>query len=103
MIVPAYTFEATAGPVLQLGGVPVFVDVLSDTYCIDPAAVEMALSPRTRFIIPVHLALNMADMDANCGRASETDHYGKRIIGFNYRMTKFQAAILMAQLERLSE
>src|SRR5262245_21577676 len=39
----------------------------------------------------------------NCGRASQTDRYGHRIIGFNYRMTEFQAAILLVQLERLSE
>lgn len=172
VILPAYTFEATAVPVLRLGAIPVFVDVLPDTYCIDPGAVEEAITSRTRAIIPVHLAMNMADMDAisdiaarhhlkviedcahahgakwrnrgagslgdvgsfsmqttklmtageggvvttndeeifeicqsyaNCGRASETDRYGHRILGFNYRMTEFQAAILLAQLERLPE
>jgi len=45
VIVPAYTFEASAAPVLRLGGVPVFVDVLPDTYCIDPA--EAAPKPLT--------------------------------------------------------
>ena len=39
----------------------------------------------------------------NCGRASQTDRLGHRILGFNYRMTEFQAAILLAQLDRLSE
>ena len=39
----------------------------------------------------------------NCGRASQTDRFGHRILGFNYRMTEFQAAILLAQLERLPE
>jgi len=172
VIVPAFTFEATASPVLQVGAIPVFVDVLPESYCLDPAAVESAIGPRTRAVIPVHLAMNMADMDAvmqvaarhglkviedcahahgakwrgkgagsigeagsfsmqttklmtageggaiitnnqevfelcqsyvNCGRASETDKFGHRILGFNYRITEFQAAILVAQLERLPE
>ena len=172
VIVPAYTFEATAVPVLRLGAIPVFVDVLPTTYCVDPEAVEAAITPRTRAMIPVHLAMNMADMDSlgeiaaksglkivedcahahgarwrgrgagslgdagsfsmqtsklmssgeggvvttgddqvfelcqsyvNCGRASQTDRFGGRIVGFNYRMTEFQAAILLSQLERLPE
>lgn len=170
VIVPAYTFEATAAPVLRLGAIPVFVDVLSDTYCIDPDAAAAAITSRTKAIIPVHLAMNMADMDGitelasrhglkivedcahahgakwrdkgagsigdagsfsmqtsklmtageggivttnddevfelcqsyvNCGRASQTDRFEHRILGFNYRMTEFQAAILLVQLERL--
>ena len=64
VIAPAYTFEASAAPVLRLGGVPVFVDVSPDTYCIDPAAAAAAITPRTRAILPVHLAMCMADMDA---------------------------------------
>jgi dTDP-4-amino-4,6-dideoxygalactose transaminase len=172
VIVPAYTFEATAAPVLRLGAIPVFVDVLPDTYCIDAAAAAAAVTSRTRAIIPVHLAMSMADMDAitelaarhglkiiedcahahgakwrdrgagsigdagsfsmqttklmtageggvvttrddevfelcqsyvNCGRASQTDRFRHRMLGFNYRMTEFQAAILLAQLERLPE
>jgi dTDP-4-amino-4,6-dideoxygalactose transaminase len=39
----------------------------------------------------------------NCGRASQSDRFGHRLLGFNYRMTEFQAAILLAQLERLPE
>ncbi len=172
VIVPAYTFEATAAPVLKLGAIPVFADVLPDTYCLDPVAAAEAITPRTRAIIPVHLALNMADMDAltalaaqhglkiiedcahahgarwrdqgagslgdvgsfsmqtsklmtageggmvttnddeifelcqsyvNCGRASQTDRFEHRILGFNYRLTEFQAGVLLAQLERLPE
>jgi dTDP-4-amino-4,6-dideoxygalactose transaminase len=170
VIVPAYTFEASAAPVLRLGAVPVFVDVLPDTYCIDPAAAEAAVTPRTRALLPVHLAMCMADMDAlgalagrhglrvvedcahahgakwkgrgagslgdagafslqtsklltageggvvttnddeiaeraesyaNCGRASRTDRFGHRLLGFNYRLTEFQAAVLLGQLEKL--
>jgi dTDP-4-amino-4,6-dideoxygalactose transaminase len=170
VILPAYTFEASAAPVLRLGGVPVFVDVLPDTYCIDPAAAEAAVTPRTRAILPVHLAMCMADMDAmavlaakhglrvvedcahahgakwtgrgagslghagafslqssklltageggvvttnddetaeraesyaNCGRASRADRFGHRLLGYNYRLTEFQAAVLVGQLEKL--
>jgi dTDP-4-amino-4,6-dideoxygalactose transaminase len=170
VILPAYTFEASAAPVLRLGAVPVFVDVLPETYCIDPAAAADAITPRTRALLPVHLAMCMADMDAlcglaakqglrvvedcahahgakwkgkgagslghagafslqtsklltageggvvttndaeiaeraesytNCGRASRTDRFGHRLLGYNYRLTEFQAAILLGQLEKL--
>jgi dTDP-4-amino-4,6-dideoxygalactose transaminase len=170
VILPAYTFEASAAPVLRLGAIPVFVDVLPETYCVDPAAAEAAITPRTRALLPVHLAMCMADMDAlvalagkhglrviedcahahgakwsgrgagslgsagafslqtsklltageggvvttgddeiaeraesytNCGRASRTDRFGHRPLGFNYRLTEFQAAVLLGQLEKL--
>jgi dTDP-4-amino-4,6-dideoxygalactose transaminase len=64
VILPAYTFEASASPVLRLEAVPVFADVLPTTWCLDPAAVEAAITPRTKAILPVHLAMCMADMDA---------------------------------------
>lgn len=170
VIVPAYTWEGTVGPILLLNAVPVFVDVDADTYCLDAKLIEKALTPKTRAILPVHLAMRFADMDeitriarnhnlvviedcahahggrwrdkgagatgdlgsfsfqssklmtsgeggavitsnlefheraqtfTNCGRASETDQFSHRFIGFNYRITELQAAILDAQLERL--
>jgi dTDP-4-amino-4,6-dideoxygalactose transaminase len=170
VIVPAYTFEASAAPVLRLGGIPVFVDVLPDTYCLDPVAAEAAVTPRTRAILPVHLAMCMADMDgvaalasrhglrvvedcahahgakwqgkgagslghagafslqtsklltageggvvttsddevaeraesyANCGRASRSDRFGHRLLGYNCRLSELQAAVLVGQLEKL--
>jgi len=170
VILPAYTFEASAAPVLRLEAVPVFVDVLPETWCLDPAATEAAITSRTRAILPVHLAMCMADMDAfvaiaekhglaviedcahahgakwkqqgagslgqagafslqtsklltageggvvttnddetaeraesyiNCGRASRSDLFGHRLLGFNYRLTEFQAAVLLGQLEKL--
>jgi 3-amino-5-hydroxybenzoate synthase len=64
VLVPAYTFISTALAVLAVGAVPVFVDVLPDTYCLDPQAVADALTPRTRAIVPVHMAGHVADMDA---------------------------------------
>lgn len=172
VIVPAYTWDGTATAILDAGCVPVFADVDPDSYCLSAEAVRNALTPKTRAIVPVHLAMRFADMDAlrsiaqdrglvivedcahahggawrgqgsgsmgdlgtfsfqssktmtageggviitsnleyfelvqtivNCGRASETDQFGKRLSGGNYRMTEFQAAILVGQLEMLEE
>ncbi len=64
VIVPPFTFMATATAVLEVNAAPIFVDIEPDTYCIDPAAIERAITPRTRAIIPVHLAGQPADMDA---------------------------------------
>ena len=170
VIVPAYTWDSTAGAVLFAGGIPVFVDVDPERYCLDPSQLDAALSPRTRAILPVHLGMNMADMDAildfakrhslaviedcahaqgaqwrgrgagslgdagtfsfqssklmsageggavltgnaemyerlsvlvNCGRSAENAVQHFRAVGHNYRMTEFQAAVLLAQLTRL--
>ncbi len=170
VIVPAYTWDGTAGAVLLVGAVPVFADVDPDTYCLDVEAVRAAITPRTRAVIPVHLAMRFADMDplidlaqerdlvviedcahahggqykgrgagsmgdagcfsfqssktmtsgeggavitnrldlfellqtlTNCGRASVTDQFKRRMVGANYRITEFQAALLLGQLEQL--
>ena len=63
VIVPAYTFQATASAPMMAGAIPVLVDIDPDTFCIDPAAIVPAITPRTRAIIPVHVASQMADMD----------------------------------------
>lgn len=172
VLVPAYTWEGTVGPVLLVNAVPVFVDVDPDTYCMDAKLIERAITPKTKTILPVHLGMRFADMDEilriaakhkikviedcahahggmwkgkgagsmgdlgcfsfqssklitsgeggavitnnleymelvqsyiNAGRASVTDKFHHRIIGFNYRMGEFQAAVLCAQLESLPE
>src|SRR5215469_5922394 len=64
VIVPAYTWDGTAAAVLFAGGVPVFVDIDPDTYCLDVESAHRAINPRTRAIIPVHLAMRFVDMDA---------------------------------------
>ncbi len=172
VIVPAYTWEGTAAAALFAGAVPVFADVDPNTYCIDPARIEEAITPRTRAIVPVHLGFRFADMDrimeiaarhslfvledcahahggmwrdrgagsighagsfsfqtsklmtageggivitsdrdladqvirlTNCGRPARREARNRPALGHNYRMTEFQAAVLLAQLDRLEE
>jgi len=172
VIVPAYTWEGTVGPVLLLNAVPVFVDVDPETYCLDAKLIERVITAKTRAILQVHLGMRFADMDAilriaakhklkviedcahahggmwngkgagsmgdlgafsfqssklitsgeggvvitnnleymervqsyiNAGRASLTDQFHHRIVGFNYRLGEFQAAVLGPQLERLPQ
>jgi len=172
VIIPAYTWAGTAAAVLFAQCIPVFVDSDPANYCMNPKAVEAAITSRTAAVIPVHVGMEMADMDdilaiarrnqllviedcahahgaqwkgrgagslgdfgsfsmqtsklltageggmiitsneeyeercqslINCGRPSLTDKYKYRMIGHNYRMTEFQAALLLAQLDRLPE
>jgi|SRR5208283_1444181 len=64
VIVPDFTFVATASAVLYAGALPVMVDVSPETYCIDPQLAEVAVTPRTKAIIAVHMGGNPADLDA---------------------------------------
>src|SRR5512146_598308 len=64
VIVPAYTFQATASAPMAAGAIPVIVDIDPDTYCLDPQAAARAITPKTKAILPVHLGHQMADMDA---------------------------------------
>ncbi|MEN6520101.1 MAG: DegT/DnrJ/EryC1/StrS family aminotransferase [Armatimonadota bacterium] len=63
VIVPPYTFLATASAVVETNAVPVFVDIEPDTYCMDPGKFEEAITERTKAVIVVHLAGLAADMD----------------------------------------
>ena len=63
VLVPAVTFVATANVVLYNGLKPVFVDVERDYYCIDPSEIERHITPKTRAIMPVHIACLPCDMD----------------------------------------
>ncbi len=171
VITSAYTFVGTASAIVAAGATPVFVDVLPDSYCLDPRQVEAAIGPRTEAILPVHLACSMADMDllpataaqhglllvedcahahgaewrgqgagsigelgsfsmqstklltageggaftcrdslleqrlqslVNCGRKEPGyDDFPEQMMGWNARMTEWQAAVLRCQLERL--
>jgi len=64
VILADINWVASAAPITYLGAKPVFVDVLPDTWCIDPGKAEAAITLRTKAIIAVHLYGNLCDMDA---------------------------------------
>ncbi|WP_406053525.1 DegT/DnrJ/EryC1/StrS family aminotransferase [Kribbella sp. NBC_00889] len=168
VIVPAYTFVASATAVVLAGARPVLADVTPETLHLDPAAVGRLISPRTKAIMPVHLAGAPADVDAlteygvpivedaaqahgatwrdrpvgtlgdaacfsfqsskamtagegglivtddeavyrkvwalhNVGRSLEGGWYEHPDVGWNLRMTEFQAAVLLPQLGVLDD
>ena len=172
VIVPAYTFVATASACLMAGAVPIFVDIEPDTYNIDATRVEEAITAQTKAVIPVHIGGCPADLDRimeiarkhgisviedacqahaaswngarvgsiadmgcfsfqsskninageggiiltqsealadrvwsirNCGRVREGRRYQHEIVGFNFRMTEWQGAVLLAQLTRMED
>jgi dTDP-4-amino-4,6-dideoxygalactose transaminase len=172
VLVPPYTFIATASAALMLGAIPVFVDVDPETLLIDPALIDAAVTPRTKAIIPVHHGGSPADMDGvmvaarrhglrviedaaqahgaawrgrpvgaigdigvfsfqsskpinageggmmvtdddeldellwsyrNVGRRRGGEWYEHVRLGWNLRMTEFQAAVLLGQMRRMPE
>ncbi len=96
VIVPAFTFFATCGSVSRMGATPVFVDIEPDSFNLNPAAVEAAITPRTRAIVPVHLFGQCADMTAimaiadkhhlavieDAAQAIGAEHHGQRAGSF---------------------
>jgi dTDP-4-amino-4,6-dideoxygalactose transaminase len=172
VITTPYTFIATINAALLVGAIPILVDVDPETFCIDVDQIEDAITPRTKAILPVHIAGHPADMDAilaiaekhglrvvedacqswgaewrgrrvgalgdlgtfsfqasknitageggiivtnddrleelvwslhNVGRYKGGLWYEHVRTGWNYRMTEWQGAILLAQLERTDE
>jgi len=73
VIAPAHTFVATVNAIHFLGATPVLCDIERGTYGMSPAALERAITPRTRAIVPVHLYGQPADMDA-IGRIAAARH-----------------------------
>lgn len=171
VIVPAVTFISTGSSVIHENATPVLVDIEKDTFCMSPEAFENAITPKTKAVIPVHMAGHACDMKKICaiaqkhnikviedaahahggscynkaigsfgdiaifsfqngkimtcgeggalitnnreiyeraylihgvGRPKNDRIYEHSIMGSNYRMNEFQAAILIAQQERLS-
>jgi UDP-4-amino-4,6-dideoxy-N-acetyl-beta-L-altrosamine transaminase len=96
VIVPSYTFAASAHVVAWLGAKPVLVDVEKDTFNIDPKKIEEAITDKTKAIIPVHFAGHSCDMDRimaiaekhnlyvieDAAHAIGTDYKGKKIGNF---------------------
>ena len=77
VIVPGLTWQATAAAVLDNNAVPILVDVTEDTWCLDPARFEAAITPRTKAVIPVHLYGSFVDMDATLAIARK---HGLKVI-----------------------
>jgi len=77
VILPAYTWDGTATAVLFVGAVPVFADIDPDTYCLSVEEVRKAITPHTRAILPVHLAMRFVDMGALMKLAEE---HGLKVI-----------------------
>jgi dTDP-4-amino-4,6-dideoxygalactose transaminase len=73
VIVPSFTFFASVSCITRLGATPVFVDIRSDTYNIDPEQIADAISPRTKAIIAVHLFGQCAEIDRICQIATDRD------------------------------
>lgn len=76
VIVPSFTFAATANSVALTGATPVFADIDPDSYCLSSEAVEAAITPATRGIMPVHLYGHPADM---AGLQAVADRHGLQI------------------------
>jgi dTDP-4-amino-4,6-dideoxygalactose transaminase len=77
VLVPPYTFIATASAALMIGAIPVFVDVELDTLLIDPTLIDAAVTPRTKAIIPVHHGGSPADMD---GVMAAAGRHGLKVV-----------------------
>jgi dTDP-4-amino-4,6-dideoxygalactose transaminase len=73
VIMPGYTFVATATAALEIGAIPVFADIDAQTYTLDPEHVAACITSRTRAILPVHLGGRPADMDALLALAQKYD------------------------------
>lgn len=96
VITTPLTFCATANAIIHAGLTPVLADVNASTQCIDPAAIEAAITPRTSAILPVHFAGRPCDMDAimsiankhglavieDCAHAIETEYHGQKAGSF---------------------
>lgn len=108
VIVPPYTFIATASIVLEANCVPVFVDIEPDTYNLDPTRIEEAITPRTKAIIPVHFAGQSCNMDAimeiarkyNLKIIEDAAHgHGGEYKGKNWEVLVMQAVLAFNRLK----
>jgi dTDP-4-amino-4,6-dideoxygalactose transaminase len=91
IITPSFTYIATTEVIALLGLTPVFVEVDPQTFCIDPAAIEAAITPKTKAIVPVHLYGQAANMNAVMDIAQKHNLYviedNAQAIGSDYHLT----------------
>jgi dTDP-4-amino-4,6-dideoxygalactose transaminase len=94
VIIPAHTYMATATSVLSVGAIPLIVDI-DETITIDPKAIEAAIGPRTRAVVPVHMWGAACDMDAIMAIAQRHDliviEDACQGVGGGYKSRKFGA------------
>ncbi len=90
VITPSFTYIATTEVIALLGLTPVFVEVNPQTFCIDATAIEAAITPRTKAIVPVHLYGQAADMNAIMAIASKHNLFviedNAQAIGADYHL-----------------
>ncbi|MEY4289899.1 MAG: hypothetical protein RLZZ30_1987 [Bacteroidota bacterium] len=91
IITPSFTYIATTEVIALLGLTPVFVEVDPQTFCIDPAAIEAAITPKTKAIVPVHLYGQAANMNAVMDIAQKHNLFviedNAQAIGSDYHLT----------------
>ena len=91
VITPSFTYIATTEVIALLGLTPVFVEVDPQTFCVEPAAIEAAITPRTKAIVPVHLYGQAADMNAIMELAQKHNLYviedNAQAIGSDYHLS----------------
>jgi UDP-2-acetamido-2-deoxy-ribo-hexuluronate aminotransferase len=91
IITPSFTYIATTEVIALLGLTPVFVEVDPQTFCIDPAAIEAAITPKTKAIVPVHLYGQAANMNAVMDIAHKHNLFviedNAQAIGSDYHLT----------------
>ena len=91
VITPSFTYIATTEVIALLGLTPVFVEVDPQTFCVEPAAIEAAITPRTKAIVPVHLYGQAADLNAIMQIAQKHNLYvvedNAQAIGSDYHLS----------------
>jgi dTDP-4-amino-4,6-dideoxygalactose transaminase len=91
VITPSFTYIATTEVIALLGLTPVFVEVDPQTFCIDPTAIEAAITPKTKAIVPVHLYGQAANMNAVMDIAQKHNLFviedNAQAIGSDYHLT----------------
>ena len=127
VIVPAYTFIASSTSILHNNAIPVFCDILPDTFCMDPDDMKKRITERTKAIMPVHLFGHPAEMDEvleiarehdlavveDCAQAHAAEYRGRKVGRFgdlgcfsfqqSKNMTAGEGGIIVTDDEKLAD